>query len=165
MATLATASASGRHKQKRSVPSIDMTPMVDLAFLLLTFFVMTTTLMKNYALEMVQPSADFNNPERFSPITAEKVLNVVLTENNEVYWYMGLPGSPVTKTDFSDSGLRKVLLEKNAAIPGLYVFMKAGDESRYQNMVDLLDEMMITQTPRYSIVEMAAEDYQLTLNE
>lgn len=165
MATLASAPASGKHKQKRSIPSIDMTPMVDLAFLLLTFFVMTTTLMKHSVIELAQPVSDPNHPEQHTPIKPEKVLNVVLAENDQVYWYMGLPGSSVTKTDFSHSGLRRILSEKQNTVPGLYVFIKAHDQSHYQNMIDLLDEIIITDTKRYSIVDLAAEDQQLAMNE
>lgn len=58
MASLTTSPAKGNFKQKRSPLHIDMTPMVDLAFLLLTFFIMTTTLMKQSAMEIKQPIPD-----------------------------------------------------------------------------------------------------------
>jgi biopolymer transport protein ExbD len=146
-------------KRQRSVPRIDMTPMVDLAFLLLTFFVMTTTLMKNYTLEIQQPLPDAAGNHR--DVKAEQVLNVVLGDQGKVFWYMGMPGSAATQTDFSGSGIRKILLQKNQEIRNLYVFIKASDQSRYQNMIDMLDEVSITGIANYSLVDLDVEDRKL----
>lgn len=157
MAAIDSAPATGKNKkQKRTVPRIDMTPMVDLAFLLLTFFVMTTTLMKNYTLEIQQPAQDITGKHK--DVKAEQVLNLVLGENNEVHWYIGHPGSAAGKTDFSSSGIRKLLIQKNNEIKDLFVFIKASDQSRYQNMIDVLDEIAITHVPNYSLVNLEAED-------
>lgn len=158
MAALDSISAKGK-KQKRSAPRIDMTPMVDLAFLLLTFFVMTTTLMKHNVMEIKQPSQDESGLA--TEVKAERVLNLVLAKDNKVYWYMGLPGSETKTTDFSSTGVRKVLIEKSATVKGLYVFIKASDQSRYQNMIDVLDEVMITNVSNYSLVKLEAEDKKL----
>jgi len=78
-----------------------------------------------------------------------------------VYWYMGLPGSETNTIDFSSSGVRKLLTQKNAEIKNLYVFIKASDQSRYQNMVDALDEIMITNIVNYSLLELEPEDEEL----
>lgn len=156
MAALESNSNSGSGKRKRSTPRIDMTPMVDLAFLLLTFFVMTTTLNKGYALELLQPAPDSSGRHR--DVNAEQVLNLVIGKNNEVYWYMGLPGSEISRTDFSRSGIRKVLLDKKQEVKNLFVFIKASDQSRYQNTVDILDEVSITRIANYSMVNLEAED-------
>lgn len=158
MAALEPTSATGKHA-KRSAPRMDMTPMVDLAFLLLTFFVMTTTLMKNFVLEIQQPLSDEAGNHR--DVKPEHVLNVVLGDNGKVFWYMGMPGSAATQTDFSGSGIRKILLRKNQEIKNLYVFIKASDQSRYQNMIDMLDEMSITGISNYSLVDLDAEDKKL----
>lgn len=84
MASLSTTPTKGRFKQRRSMLYIDMTPMVDLAFLLLTFFIMTTTLMKQQAMEIQQPLADAQG--RKKDIKSESVLNLVLGEDDQVYW-------------------------------------------------------------------------------
>lgn len=156
MASLAATPAKGKLNRKRSSLHIDMTPMVDLAFLLLTFFIMTTTLMKHHALEIEQPIPDTSGNHR--DIRAERVLNLVLGKNNQVYWYMGLPGSETNTTDFSSSGVRKLLVQKQTEINDLYVFIKASDQSRYQNTIDMLDEMIITNIKTYSLLELEPED-------
>lgn len=158
MASLEQTPASGKRK-KRLSPRIDMTPMVDLAFLLLTFFVMTTTLMKNRGLEILQPAADESGRHR--EIKAEQVLNIVLGLNDQVYWYMGTPGSKAEQSNFSSSGVRKLLLQKNQQIKDLYVFIKASDKSRYQNMIDMFDEIKITGVANYAMVDLAPEDAEL----
>jgi biopolymer transport protein ExbD len=131
MASLATSPAKGKLKKRRTTLHLDMTPMVDLAFLLLTFFIMTTTLMKQAAMEIKQPLADTTGPRQ--EVNAGRVLNLVLGKNDQVYWYMGAPGSEPNVTDYSSSGLRKLLIQKNATIKDLYVFIKPSDQSRYQN--------------------------------
>jgi biopolymer transport protein ExbD len=156
MASLPTSSVKSKLRQKRSTLHIDMTPMVDLAFLLLTFFIMTTTLMKQSAMEIKQPISD--TQDMHTEVKAEKVLNLVLGKNDQVYWYMGLPGSEIQTTDFSSSGVRNLLTKKNSEIKNLYVFIKASDQSRYQNMIDVLDEIMITNTINYSLLDLEPED-------
>lgn len=157
MATLASAPAKG--KRVRASIHIDMTPMVDLAFLLLTFFIMTTTLMKNSVMEIKQPVPDESG--LVTDIKAERVLNLVLGKNNKVYWYMGMPGSEVNEIDYSTTGLRQLLSRKHAEISGLYVFIKASDQSRYQNMIDVLDEIMIANINNYSMLSLDAKDREL----
>ena len=159
MASLAATPAKGKLKQKRSVLHIDMTPMVDLAFLLLTFFIMTTTLMKPFAIEVKQPIPDLHGQR--TEVRAENVLNLVLGKNNKVYWYMGFPGSETNTTDFSSSGIRELLTQKKATIKNLHVFIKASDQSRYQNTIDILDEMMITEIANYSMLALEPEDQAL----
>lgn len=146
-------------KRKRVMPRMDMTPMVDLAFLLLTFFVMTTTLRQNYTLILQQPLSDEAGNHR--DVKAEHVLNVVLGTEGKVFWYMGMPGSEAMQTDFSGSGIRKILLQKNQEIKDLYVFIKASDQSRYQSMINMLDEVAITGIANYSLVDLEVEDQKL----
>lgn len=159
MASLTTSHAKGKLKQKHSTLHIDMTPMVDLAFLLLTFFIMTTTLMKQSAMEIKQPIPDSQGRQK--DVKPESVLNLVLGRNDQVYWYMGMPGSESDITDYSSSGIRKLLIQKKAAIKNLYVFIKASDQSRYQNTVDVLDEIIITDIANYSLLDLELKDKEL----
>lgn len=88
---------------------IDMTPMVDLAFLLLTFFVMTSVLVKPFALQLDQPDDKITDPRPH--VKPERVLNIVLGEKDKIYWYVA-DEQEVKLTSFSAGGIRKVLQKK-----------------------------------------------------
>jgi biopolymer transport protein ExbD len=145
---------SGKTRRLRASTRIDMTPMVDLAFLLLTFFMLTTELNKQYAMPLTVP-AHPDNPADLPLINGKRVLSVVLGPHDKVHWYMGEDGIP-TLTNMRD--IRKVLLEKRSQVDSLYVMIKPSDKSRYQNMVDILDEMAITDIKRFSLVAITAYD-------
>lgn len=144
----------------RRTMAIDMTPMVDLAFLLLTFFVLTTNLTKPWALRIDMPS---NEKEKIGrpPLDHKRVLNLVLTDNNKILWYMGMPGAQREITDFSPSGIRRIIAEKKTAMKNLYVLIKPSDKSQYKNVIDVLDEMIITNHKDYTIVDLEPEDEEL----
>jgi biopolymer transport protein ExbD len=156
MAEISQQSADGSKGKVRTTKrstKIDMTPMVDLAFLLLTFFILTTTFLKPHALDLPMP--DDSGPQ--SPISGKNILNVVLAENNKIYWWDGVEGK-VQPTNYSRNGLRKLLLEKKSQNPSIMVLIKPKDHSKYENMVDILDEVTITSTPRYAIVKFTNDD-------
>jgi biopolymer transport protein ExbD len=141
-------------RAKKLSTKIDMTPMVDLAFLLLTFFILTTTLYKPYVMKVTMPDkAGVDPPER----SAKDVINFVLAEDNKVYWWMGLDPS-TEATNYSKDGIRKILVERGNANPNLMVLIKPKDNSHFQNMVDILDEVQITGMSRYAIVDFTDED-------
>lgn len=146
----------GKVRVKKASTKIDMTPMVDLAFLLLTFFILTTTFNKPKTMEVNMPDKVQDEKEQ-TKINEKDILNLVLSENNKIYWYIGLT-PPVTTTNYGKDGVRKVLLEQNRANPKLMVLIKPEDKSKYENMVDILDEMEITNTKRYAIVEYTPDD-------
>lgn len=113
----------GKHKKKRAKKSstrIDMTPMVDLAFLLLTFFVLTSTFNKPKTMEINYPAKPKDDTER---IKVNNALTFLLSEDNKIYYYYGQfyvegnkdakPPTKLLTTNFSSSGLRKLLLDYN----------------------------------------------------
>jgi biopolymer transport protein ExbD len=155
MENVAQSSVKGSHNRRRSRTHIDMTPMVDLAFLLLTFFVLTTSLNKNYALPIAIPEQNVPDPP---PISASKVLTLLLGENDNIYWYQGYPDHPVSKTVFSSQGIRKLLQQKGKEITHMTVLVKASDKSRYKNVVDIVDEMTILGIDRYAMVDITPEE-------
>ncbi len=119
-------SGGGGHKggkkgrKKGRMPRVDMTPMVDLGFLLLTFFVLTSTFSKPQAMEINMPvPPDPKNPSPPTKFDDKRTLTLLLSEANTVYWYAGVPdpkNPPVMeKTNLSKDGLEKMLLEKNAS--------------------------------------------------
>lgn len=150
----------GKVRVKKSSTRIDMTPMVDLAFLLLTFFVMTTTLNKPQAMQINMPDKPKEGDEQ-PEVNEKNVLTLVLGENDKVYWYMGITDPQVEVTDFSATGIRKVLLEKKTELPKLIVLIKSLDEARYKNMVDIMDEMSISMVQRFALVEITDVDKDL----
>jgi biopolymer transport protein ExbD len=140
---------------------IDMTPMVDLGFLLITFFMLTTALVKPFSLKLAMPVKD--GPT--GPTKESQSLTVILGEANKVYYYQGLATDPTTKvqvTDFSDKGLRAVLFNyKNKIGDPFTIVIKSTDQAKYGNMVDLLDELTITNNNRYGIVDISESDKKL----
>ncbi|MGV3539533.1 MAG: ExbD/TolR family protein [Rufibacter sp.] len=158
----------GKKRAKKGSTKVDMTPMVDLGFLLLTFFVMTTTLAKPQIMEINMPVKPKDEKEQ-SEIKASNAFTVLLGSDNRIFYYAGLhqPSQNIIptleETDWSAKGIRKVLLEKKAN-PKLVVLIKADETSSYKNLVDILDEMSITSTQRYAIVELDNADATLLRN-
>jgi biopolymer transport protein ExbD len=113
----------GKKKAKKHAPHIDMTPMVDLMCLLITFFMLTTAFSKAKIMEIVLPEK-IKDPNQKAPvIAASRTLNILLGPDNKIYWYPGnvkpeeynnLP--PVFETDFSPAGIRQMLLERNRTL-------------------------------------------------
>lgn len=198
----------GKHKKvraKKSSTHIDMTPMVDLAFLLLTFFILTTTFSKPKTMDITMPVKDTTEINR-TKVPASQTMSILLTENDRIIWYMGIDSAglpPQTNiADFSISGeksLHKVLLERNKLIgdqirlvedsvkrglipdneeeikkhkaavkqaekKGLIVLIKPDDKSKYKNLVDILDEMLICNVARYAIVDLSESEKELIKN-
>ena len=154
-----------RQKIAKKEVDIDMNPMVDLAFLLLTFFMLTTTFQRPQAMELVMPA----KPEKEAiiqeqPIKESRALSIYLGDENKVFWFVGLTNPDVQISDYSKDGIRKVLLEKNDEIQDIVVLIKPANESNYQNLVDILDEMAITGIQRYAILDPTAKDEILITN-
>ena len=112
--------AGGKKKAKKHIPHIDMTPMVDLMCLLITFFMLTTAFSKAKIMEINLPEK-IKDPNAIPPkIPGSRTLNIILGPDNKIYWYPGtvkpedynnLP--PLSPTDFSAKGIRTLLLERN----------------------------------------------------
>ena len=149
-------------RSKKVSTKIDMTPMVDLAFLLITFFMLTTTFSKPQTMEVNMP--DKTDTQEKQPLKESKALTIILGEDDKVYWYTGLTNPKVEVTDYSADGIRKVLLYKNKQIKDLVVLIKAKDVSKYKNIVDILDEMHIANIKRYAIVDFTSADAELIKN-
>lgn len=150
----------GKVRSKKTSTRMDMTPMVDLAFLLLTFFMLTTTFNKPQTMEITMPDK-VKDPKEQTEINEKKVLTLILGEEDKVYWYTGITDPEVKTTDFSKDGVRKVLLQKNAEIKDMVVLIKPSDDSRYKNVVDILDEMNINNIQRYAMIDITQVDKDL----
>ncbi|TFF33685.1 ExbD/TolR family protein [Mucilaginibacter psychrotolerans] len=164
-------SGGGKHKggkvrSKKASTRVDLTAMVDLAFLLITFFMLTTTLSKPKAMDLAMPDKDEKTKDQL-PVAASRSMTLLLGSNDKVEWFIGEPGkSQPTTEGFGKDGLRKTLLEKGKEIQqttGKYmvVLIKPSDKSTYKNLVDVLDEMNITGVQSYAIVDILPAELEL----
>ncbi len=110
----------GKKKAKKHAPHIDMTPMVDLMCLLITFFMLTTAFSKAKVMEIILPDKIIDPNYKPPVVPTARTVNIILGPDNRVFWYPGvvkpeeftnLP--PLLETDFSATGIRKVMLDKN----------------------------------------------------
>ena len=143
----------GKKRSKKASTKIDMTPMVDLGFLLITFFMLTTTLAKPVVMQLNMP--DKTEKDEKSEVKMSETLTVI-PDSTKVYYYQGLPNDATTqllKTDYSNKGIRTVLFDMKKRIGDNFtIVIKASKGAKYKNMVDLLDECSITGNKRYAIL-------------
>jgi len=153
--------SDGKKRSKKMSTKIDMTPMVDLAFLLITFFMLTTTFNKPKTMEINMPDKTEKKDETIK-IAASRTLTIILGKGDAVYWYQG-DNNPETmklnKTDFNEqNGIRKVISDKSREVMAAsgkeaVILIKSMDNAKYKNLVDMLDEMHITNQKIYAIVD------------
>ena len=194
----------GKRRAKRHSTHIDMTPMVDLACLLLTFFMLTTAFNKPKVMEIVLPERT-ENEEDAPQVDDSKVLNLILVKDDKILWYNGLADPTkaalptLTETDYSDDGIRSILLQRNRELftkidelntaivegtielprdsiearikrfkredkRGPVVLIKAHDDVKYKNVVDIIDEMAITNIASYALVDMNVVEKKMVSN-
>lgn len=146
-------------RQRKRSTRIDMTAMVDVAFLLLTFFILTTTLATPSALQVTKP-IDGDGVD----VQCSKMLEIYPGKDGNVYWYAGCDRGTISTTDFSETGIRQIIREHLAANPELIITLKPTPGANFAGLVDVLDEMKITGAPRYALAPLAPED-QAMLNE
>jgi biopolymer transport protein ExbD len=115
----------GKKKAKKVPPHIDMTPMVDLMCLLITFFMLTTAFSKAKIMEIVLPEKIVDPNQKPPPIPAARTVNIILGPNNKIYWYPGVVKPeeydnnifpPLVELDYSATGIRQLLLDKNRTL-------------------------------------------------
>ena len=111
---------SGKRQAKKHSTRIDMTPMVDLMCLLITFFMLTTSFAKPKVMVITMPEKSEDPLEKQPEIPKHRTLNILLAADHKVYYYIGIadPKKPaempqLIRTDFSKDGIRKALLLRN----------------------------------------------------
>lgn len=109
----------GKSKQKKITVRVDFTPMVDMNMLLITFFMLCTTLSKPQTMEISMPSNDKDITEnQKSMVKASQAITLLLGPDNKLYYYEGEPNykdyTSLKETSYGANGLRAVLLQKNA---------------------------------------------------
>lgn len=177
-------SSSGGHKKgpgvkkgKKLSTRIDLTPMVDLGFLLITFFMFTTTLAKPKTMEINMPYKDPNMKiEDQTKIKETVALTVLLSKNHRVYYYEGMATDPTkppelkSTTFAAKNGIRDEIIQKKkkveeARAAGLIgpkdlmtVLIKPDTTSTYGDLVNMLDEMNINEVKVYAIIDISDID-------
>ena len=170
----------GVKKAKKLSTHLDMTPMVDLGFLLITFFIFTTTMSSPTTMELYMPK-DTDKDDEQNKAKESGALTIMLSKDNHVYYYEGQlkeDASNFLSTNFA--GIRKVIIDKKKAVieahqhdagcekiwaknggdkkscldKDLVVVIKPGELATYKNTVDILDEMTITNIKRYAMVDL-----------
>lgn len=129
----------GKGKGKKGKPKklstrVDFTPMVDLGFLLITFFMLTTTMIKPQTMEIALPVKDKLSEEDQTKIKASRAVTIILGKDNKIFYYEGTRVGEVdpilTPSDYSAEGIRKFLLAKNHDIMVEMRDLKAKRDSR-----------------------------------
>ena len=165
MAELTTSGKSGRRgSHSAQAPRIDLTAMVDLAFLLITFFILTTTLAKPRAMDVTTPAGIDSEP-----VPESRTMTICLGNNNQVLWYIGMAENPLTPpklVNFGKSGLRADIVSAEKRIfkesgKALIVIVKPSAHSSYADLVATLDELNITSVPSYAIAKISPRDIDL----
>ena len=112
----------GKKKAKKFSTHIDMTPMVDLMCLLITFFMLTTAFAKPKAMDITMPDkTEKDDPKDAPKIAADRTINILISGNDKIFYYFGvadpkLPLPQLIATDYSKDGIRKILLQRNKIV-------------------------------------------------
>ncbi len=156
---------SGGKRSHKKLIKVDMTPMVDLGFLLITFFMFTTNFSKPNVMDV---GLSAHNPDEPTQIDYKNQLTFILGKDGKVFYYQA------DKKDLNDNSLKEVSFDKfqvaktieaakaNAPKKEIFtVIIKPTDDSQYKTMVDMLDELAITKSERYVIAEMNDKEKEL----
>ncbi len=156
----------GKVRSKKQNSKVDLTAMVDLAFLLITFFMLTTTLSKPQSMNLGLPDKNKDSTKTDDVKVDENVtMTVLMGDNNKMKFFVGFLEKPIDgpkDITYGKDGLRKELIKRKKLVQeyaerigkkkNLIVIIKPSKKSNYKNLVDILDEMAIVDVPTYAIV-------------
>ena len=151
----------GGRKRKRIGFHLDMTPMVDVAFLLLTFFMLTTTFAKSNTMEINIP------PETGEVSIAERnVMTLRVPGDGFAYWSLGETAPHRTQLYDQTAGgvavlskdVRQLLQQQSAANKKLVIVVKISEKAKYRSLVDIIDELNLLKIDRFSLDDFNAQD-------
>jgi len=157
---------NGIGRMKKANLRIDMTPMVDLGFLLIAFFIFTTEISKPAVTKLYMPHE--GGPGK---VPDSRSLTILLGGNNHVFYYFGIEQTAIKNNQVFQAsydemtGLGNIIRQKQTDLEkrkiernDLVVLIKPGNESSFQNIVAVLDEMLINAVGRYSILDPEDEE-------
>lgn len=179
----------GKAKQKKKSTKIDMTAMVDVAFLLLTFFILTTTMATPQRLELAKPPKTEDQKaedDLTQDVKGSKLMTIILGKDDQFAYYVGAPGEPGVEPKTGDygkgeTGLRTLILahidrkpnpckdlpeaqRKGSGCWDPIFVVKISPVAKYRNMVDILDELKLTEAPKQALAEFKDEDLQFMVD-
>ena len=152
----------GKVRSKKQAPYVDLTPMVDLAFLLITFFMLVTTFNKPNVMDLglpAKPKPDAPKPPP-TEIDLSNSISLIIGKDNRIFYHQldqaGLNEQTLQETSFDREGITKVIEQAKARAKDqskFTVIIKPTDDAVYKNFVDILDEMAITKNEIYGITD------------
>jgi biopolymer transport protein ExbD len=132
---------------------VDLTPMVDLGFLLITFFILTNTIQQKTELQLTLPK----DSSAKTLVAASATLTFILNGHDSISYYDGF-NTNVTHSTFTS--MRKVIQQKQINLihnhldkNKLTIIIKPTAESTYKNLIDAIDEILITDCKHYFVAE------------
>ncbi|MCB0698918.1 MAG: biopolymer transporter ExbD [Chitinophagales bacterium] len=149
-------------RRRRTAPRVDLTPMVDLGFLLITFFILTTTMAKDKSIEINNPIVHAEEPTKFIDTAT---ITLIPIEGHKVAYYNGMLSYDEALQVVPISDVRAVLVKKKSELKRLpityseaahkiQVLIKPYERSKYDDLVSLIDEMLINDIKTYTIYEL-----------
>jgi biopolymer transport protein ExbD len=166
----------GVKKGKKLSTRIDLTPMVDLGFLLITFFMYTTTMSKPKTMEINMPNTEKIDPKDQTKVKESTAMTILLSKNHRIYYYEGLASDPTKPPDLkvtgfkAKDGIRDAIIAKKQKVAQLQqsgaldakdlatFLIKPDSTSTYDDLVNILDEMNINDVRVYAIVDITDVD-------
>lgn len=145
----------GQTKRKRNTTRLDMTPMVDLGFLLVTFFMLSSNYAKPHAMKLLMPNTQTTQT---MPVSDAGALTFYLAKDAQVYYTLGL-STKLHQIESSQQQMQQLLArQKQKSGERLFVLVKATSQAKYRLLVDVLDELKIADINQFAIVSLSDAD-------
>ena len=150
----------GVKKSKKMSTRVDLTPMVDLGFLLVTFFVFTTTMAQSTAMNMNEPND--KDPDKEKNVKNSGAMTLLLGKDDQIYYYYGQLLPETISEQFKSTNykeVRQLIVDKKKSTPidDLMYIIKSDDQSTFKNAIDIIDEMSISAVPPGHYAEVKIE--------
>lgn len=153
-------------KRSRRSPLIDLTPMVDLGFILITFFIYTTSIAEPRMIDINMP---YKPATEATAYVDTATITIMPTKNHLYATYSGAYKEGILFNIYTGSELRSIIINKQSALRKLpstfseqahqlHVIIKPNNDCEYQDVVTLLDEMAINSVPYYAIADITADE-------
>jgi biopolymer transport protein ExbD len=164
----------GLKRPKRRIGiKIDMTPMVDIAFLLLIFYMVTTVFSMPQSMEINLPPKPKEGDAPPIPVAKSKLLEILVDAEGNIFWMHTAKGQPDMELPeiIELKDLRDFLIQKNQDVARLVTVLRIDKDCRYEMMVNIIDEIQVVErlfkqadpqwSFRFSLQDMTLWEFQL----